>query len=46
MGGDANPLEPRIMDRIHPSWEGRRQIWYKVKGAIQYHYDQKAANLN
>ena len=43
LGGLTYPLDVRVMDRIHPTWEGRKRIWSKVHKAIKFHYDQWAA---
>ena len=45
-GGKTYPLDVRVMDRIHPTWEGRERIWSKVHKAIKFHYDQWAASFD
>ena len=44
LGGLTYPMDVRVMDRIHPTWEGRKRIWSKVHKAIKFHYDKWAAN--
>ena len=44
LGGKTYLLDVRVMDRIHPTWEGPKRIWSKVRKAIKFHYDQWVAS--
>lgn len=39
LGGNTFPMEVRIMDGIHPTFEGRERIWNKVSKAISQHHN-------
>lgn len=39
LGGKTFPTDLRIMDGIHPNFEGRERIWNKVSSAIRHHFN-------
>ena len=45
-GGLIYLLDVHLMDRIHPTLEGRKTNWSKVHKVIKFHNDQWAASAN